>query len=75
MPLEQRLVLDRGGDVISERRYPQTATSWNRLFDMLHAAFGAEHYHLGKDLRGMSQTADAVVAHFADGTTAARPTC
>ena len=69
IPVERRLVLDRAGDVICERRYPQVATSWNRLFDMLHAALGAGRYHLGKDLRHVSQTADAVTAHFADGTT------
>jgi 2-polyprenyl-6-methoxyphenol hydroxylase-like FAD-dependent oxidoreductase len=69
VPVEHRLVLDRAGDVICERRYPQVATSWNRLFDMLAAALGAEHYHLGKDLRDVSQPGDAVTAHFTDGTT------
>ena len=69
MAVERRLVLDRAGEVICERHYPQTATSWNRLFDLLFAAFGAEHYHLGRELTGISQTADAVVGHFADGST------
>jgi 2-polyprenyl-6-methoxyphenol hydroxylase-like FAD-dependent oxidoreductase len=68
VPVETRLVLDGAGDVICERRCPQTATSWNRLFDMLYAAFGPEHYHLGRELNGVSQTAEAVVAHFADGS-------
>ena len=71
VPVERRLVLDGAGEVICERRYPQTATSWNRLFDLLIAAFGSEHYHLGRDLRGVSQTAEAALAHFADGATEA----
>src|SRR5262249_37445351 len=60
VPVERRLVLDKEGRVICERRCPQVATSWNRLFDLLTAAFGAEHYHLAKDLCGLSQTPDAV---------------
>jgi 2-polyprenyl-6-methoxyphenol hydroxylase-like FAD-dependent oxidoreductase len=68
VPVEHRLVLNGAGDVICERCYPQVATSWNRLFDMLSVALGSESYHLGKDLRGVTQTADAVTAHFADGT-------
>jgi 2-polyprenyl-6-methoxyphenol hydroxylase-like FAD-dependent oxidoreductase len=71
VPIERRMVLDGAGRVIAERACPQTATSWNRLLEMLTASFGREHYHLGKDLLGMSQTADGVTAHFADGASAA----
>jgi 2-polyprenyl-6-methoxyphenol hydroxylase-like FAD-dependent oxidoreductase len=71
VPVERRLVLDRAGNVICERHCAQTATSWNRLFDMLHGAFGTEHYHLGRELSGVSQAANAVVACFADGSTEA----
>lgn len=71
VPIERRMVLDQAGGVIAERACPQTATSWNRLFDMLSAAFGREHYQLAKDLLRVSQTADRVTAHFADGSTAA----
>ena len=51
VPIERRMVLDRTGDVIAQARCPQTATSWNRLFEMLAGAFGPERYHLGRDLR------------------------
>jgi hypothetical protein len=68
VPIERRVVLDRAGEVIAERTCPQTATSWNRLFEMLGAAFGGEHYHLGKDLRGVEQTAEGITARFADGS-------
>lgn len=66
--VEQRLVLDRAGEAIARRECPQTATSWNRLFEMLTDAFGRERYHLGRDLQGLSQAGDGVTAHFADGT-------
>jgi 2-polyprenyl-6-methoxyphenol hydroxylase-like FAD-dependent oxidoreductase len=69
VPVERRLVLDGAGSVVCERRCPQIATSWNRLFDLLMAAFPPEHYHLGRDLRGLSQAAESVVAQFADGGT------
>jgi len=68
VPIERRVVLDRAGEVIAERTCPQTATSWNRLFEMLGAAFGGEHYHLGKDLRCVEQTAEGITARFADGS-------
>jgi 2-polyprenyl-6-methoxyphenol hydroxylase-like FAD-dependent oxidoreductase len=66
--IERRLVLDRAGGIAAQRTCPQTATSWNRLFEMLIGAFGAERYHLGKDLSGVSQTGDGVTARFVDGT-------
>src|SRR5262245_7804983 len=68
VPVERRLVLDAAGAPVAERRCPQTATSWNRLFELLIAAFGPLHYHLGKDLKGVEQTTDAVQAQFVDGT-------
>src|SRR5262245_31689509 len=48
IPVERRLVLDGGGNLVAQRRCPQTATSWTRLFDLLSVHFGAGHYHLGK---------------------------
>ena len=68
VPIERRVVFDAAGRVAAERACPQTATSWNRLFEMLSAALGAGGSHLGRDLRAVSQTAEGVSAHFADGT-------
>ena len=68
VPVERRLVLDAAGAPVAERLCPQTATSWNRLFELLIAEFGPLHYHLGKDLKGVEQTTDAVQAQFVDGT-------
>jgi 2-polyprenyl-6-methoxyphenol hydroxylase-like FAD-dependent oxidoreductase len=67
VPIEARLVLDGAGDVIAHRQCPQTATSWNRLFEMLAGAFGPERHHLGRDLRQVSQAGGTITAHFADG--------
>jgi 2-polyprenyl-6-methoxyphenol hydroxylase-like FAD-dependent oxidoreductase len=69
IPVERRLVLDVAGNAVARRRCPQTATSWNRLFELLSAEFGASHYHLGKDLLEVSQSEDEVEARFVDGTT------
>jgi 2-polyprenyl-6-methoxyphenol hydroxylase-like FAD-dependent oxidoreductase len=66
--IKQRLVLGRTGEIIAQRACPQTATSWNRLFEMLGAAFGPARYHLGKDLRHVEQTAEGITARFADGS-------
>ena len=68
VPVERRLTLGADGQVIAERRCTQTATSWNRLFELLAEAFGAEHYHLGKDLRRVEMDGAGVTACFSDGT-------
>jgi 2-polyprenyl-6-methoxyphenol hydroxylase-like FAD-dependent oxidoreductase len=68
VPIEGRVVLDAADNVIARKSWPQIATSWNRLFEMLMGAIGSEHCHLGKDLQRVSQDDGAVTAHFADGT-------
>ncbi len=68
--VEDRVMLDAAGAAIARRRHPQTATSWNRLFEMLGAALGDGPYRLGRDLVRVSQDRAGVVAHFADGTSA-----
>jgi 2-polyprenyl-6-methoxyphenol hydroxylase-like FAD-dependent oxidoreductase len=66
-----RVMLDDAGATIAHRGRLQIATSWNRLFEMLAAALGDSSYRLGKDLLRVSQDESGVVAHFADGTSAA----
>ena len=66
--IERRVTLGMDGGVIAERRGPQTAALWNRLFEMLAGAFGREHYHLGKDLLRVEQDEGGVTARFADGS-------
>jgi 2-polyprenyl-6-methoxyphenol hydroxylase-like FAD-dependent oxidoreductase len=69
IPVERRLVLDAAGNPVARRHCPQTATSWNRLFELLSAEFGASRYHLGKDLIRVSRAGEGVEARFVDGTT------
>jgi 2-polyprenyl-6-methoxyphenol hydroxylase-like FAD-dependent oxidoreductase len=71
VPIASRVILDAGGETIARRAHPQIATSWNRLFEMLGSRLGGAAYHLGKDLLSVSQSDGEVVAHFADGTSAA----
>lgn len=66
--VSRRRTLDRDGRVIAEDVRPQIATSWNRLFELFHAAFPADRYRMGKDLVALDQDADRVVARFADGS-------
>jgi 2-polyprenyl-6-methoxyphenol hydroxylase-like FAD-dependent oxidoreductase len=66
--IDGRVLLDEADRIIGRKAAPQIATSWNRLFEMLMEALGQGHYHLGKDLRRLSQGADDVTAEFADGT-------
>jgi 2-polyprenyl-6-methoxyphenol hydroxylase-like FAD-dependent oxidoreductase len=68
IPVKRRLVLAADGSQVAQRLCPQTATSWNRLFELLSAAFGPDHYHLGKDLRRVVQQEHGVRAEFVDGT-------
>jgi 2-polyprenyl-6-methoxyphenol hydroxylase-like FAD-dependent oxidoreductase len=68
IPVQRRLVLDADGSQVAQRLCPQTATSWNRLFELLSAAFGPDRYHLGKDLRRLVQQEHGVQAEFVDGT-------
>jgi len=70
VPVAERVMLDAAGQAIARRRHPQIATSWNRLFEMLGGALGHSPCRLGKDLVSTSQERAAVVAHFADGTSA-----
>src|SRR5262249_48406856 len=68
VPIPGRIMLDAAGRVIGRHAFPQIATSWNRVFEMLMGALGAGSYHLGRDLARVSQDGEGVTAHFADGT-------
>jgi 2-polyprenyl-6-methoxyphenol hydroxylase-like FAD-dependent oxidoreductase len=70
VPIEDRRVVDRNGEVIARFPYQQIATSWTRLLHMLGDIFPAEHYHLGKSAIAISGEARRVVIDFADGTSA-----
>jgi 2-polyprenyl-6-methoxyphenol hydroxylase-like FAD-dependent oxidoreductase len=65
--IEERRTLDRSGSVVGRHHCPQTATSWNRLFQMLRDALPADRYHLGKELAHIETHPDRAVVRFADG--------
>jgi 2-polyprenyl-6-methoxyphenol hydroxylase-like FAD-dependent oxidoreductase len=68
--IQDRRTLDRHGNVIEEYHCPQTATSWNRLLQMLRDSFPADHYHRGKELVAIETAQEVAVARFADGSSA-----
>ncbi len=65
--LPARLVLDRAGHIVVERRFAQVMTSWRWLFEKLKAAFPAERYHSGVVFERVEQHSTGVVAHFSGG--------
>jgi 2-polyprenyl-6-methoxyphenol hydroxylase-like FAD-dependent oxidoreductase len=65
-----RKLLDRDGRIILQTECPQVLTAWERVYRVLRDAFPAAHYHRGRGLTAITQSATAVVAHFADGGTA-----
>lgn len=68
--IEERRTLDRSGKIVEEYRCPQTATSWNRLLQMLRELVPSDRHHLGKELVGIEVGADLAVARFSDGSSA-----
>ena len=66
--IDGRVLLDGSDHIAGRKAAPQIATSWNRLFEMLMEGLSVDRYHLGKDLRGLSQGTLEVTAEFADGT-------
>jgi len=70
VPTKGRRIYGQDGSVIAEIDFPQTNTSWDRLFDLLRRTFPRERYHLGKKLAGLDAREDRVTINFADGTSA-----
>lgn len=65
-----RRILDQQGGTVCEIDIPQTLTAWERVYRILRDAFPSEHYHRGVALRCVDQSAQSVVARFADGRSA-----
>lgn len=66
-----RKILDRQGRLTESIECPQVLTAWERVYRLLRDAFPPEHYHRGRGLAKLTQSADSVVAHFSDGETIA----
>jgi len=65
-----RRVFARDGSLSGELPLEQIVTSWGHLYGLLRQTFPSSAYHHGCNLLRVEEQADAVVAHFADGTTA-----
>jgi 2-polyprenyl-6-methoxyphenol hydroxylase-like FAD-dependent oxidoreductase len=65
--VERRIVLDRSGRVIAEKRLPQILTSWDRLQRLLRETIDPAHYHLGWNFERVEQNGSGVRVHFSGG--------
>jgi len=65
-----RAFIDGAGRRVLDYAYPQTLTSWDRLYDMLRRELPAAHYHRGKELVAVEGCRDGMTARFADGSVA-----
>ena len=70
VPVSERHMFDQTGRLTHRTPCPQIMTAWDRVFDLLKTAVPPEHYHGGKELQRIVQTADGVTAHFTDGSSA-----
>lgn len=66
--IEGRRTFGRDGTLVGMRDFPQTNTSWDRLFQLLRAALPEGRYHLGNSLSHITQQEAAATAHFSDGS-------
>lgn len=64
-----RRVFDSEGRLAGQLDLPQVLTSWGHLYRLLRAALPDGTYHHGRNLVAVEDRADAVRAHFADGST------
>lgn len=73
--ISTRRVLDRSGQIVAERAFPQITTSWDRLFHVLRSAWPTARYHLGRAVRdieaGIDPGSDAARVTFDDGSVVA----
>lgn len=65
--LPARIALDKTGRIVAERAFPQSMTTWKRLYDALKDVFPVEHYHAGMTLERVEQNDRKVTACFAGG--------
>lgn len=68
VPLRERVVFDRDGNVIANRLHHQIVTSWDSLYRLLRPALPDEFYHQGRDVKGLEQDEHGVKLFFRDGT-------
>ena len=68
--IPERVAFGRSGEVLGTLPIRQRLTTWGRLYELLKGAFPAARYHFGHSLAGVEETAQRVLARFANGATA-----
>ena len=63
----ERIAFDDNGSIIGRLAFPQTVTSWDRLYQLVRKLVPDSHYHLDHALLGVEQDADGVRATFTNG--------
>lgn len=63
----RRIVLDRTGRAVAEKRLPQILTSWDRLQRLFRETIDPAHYHLGWNFEHVEQNGSGVRVHFSGG--------
>jgi 2-polyprenyl-6-methoxyphenol hydroxylase-like FAD-dependent oxidoreductase len=65
--VEERIALNRDGDVVERLPFKQIVTSWDRLHQIMRATVPGDVHHLDHDLAAVEQTTEGVTARFANG--------
>jgi 2-polyprenyl-6-methoxyphenol hydroxylase-like FAD-dependent oxidoreductase len=65
--VDERIALDRHGDVLERLPFKQIVTSWDRLHQVMRVTVPNDAHHLDHDLIAVEQTAGRVTARFANG--------
>lgn len=63
----ERVAFNDRGKIIGRREFPQTVTSWDRLFQLARKTVPDECYHLDHTLKHLDQDGDVVRAFFENG--------
>lgn len=65
--VEERVAIDRNGDVLERLPFKQIFTSWDRLHQIMRATVPDDAHHLDHNLVAIEQTTKGVTARFANG--------
>lgn len=65
--VQERIALDRSGDVVERLPFEQVVTSWDRLHNVMRPTVPPNSHHLDHDLVDIEQRHDSVTAVFSNG--------
>ncbi len=68
---QERIFLDRAGQIIERHATPQTQISWDVLFRAVQEHLPPRCYQLGREVASAAEADDAAVLTFADGSQSA----